>query len=77
MLSLDSIVLIIIIALMVITYKHDTKVCMEIIKHPLEFCIGSNACKVIEQQQFNIQPTKPIPNPFNLNITKENGGVIP
>lgn len=41
--------LIVIIALM-ITYKADIKTCEEIVTNPLEYCEESNACKVIEER---------------------------
>jgi hypothetical protein len=52
--SWDSIILILIITAMVIAYKHDTAVCMQIIKDPVDYCYKSNACKVLEEQQTHI-----------------------
>jgi len=64
--SWDSIILIVIIVAMVIAYKHDTNVCMEIIKDPVGFCYDSNACKVIEEQPYRTPLAQEIliPLPF-------------
>ena len=57
--SWDSIILIVIVVAMVTAYKHDTETCMEIVENPIKFCNESNACKILEQNRFNIEP-KPL-----------------
>ncbi len=46
-----SIILVIVIITMVVTYKVDTKTCREILTNPLVYCVDSNACKIIEERE--------------------------
>ncbi len=48
--DLMSILWVIVIITIVITYKADMKQCEEIITDPLGYCEESNACKIIEER---------------------------
>lgn len=48
--SFDSILLIIIIIAMVVTYKYDMAKCEEMIADPLEYCERTNACKILNYE---------------------------
>ncbi len=48
--DLMSILGVIVIVTIVITYKADMKQCEEIITDPLGYCEESNACKIIEER---------------------------
>ena len=41
-------------------YAHDTDQCRTILEHPISFCNQSNACKILEQQEYT--PMYTIPN---------------
>ena len=49
--DLMSILLIIVIAALLLSYKADTETCREIITDPLGYCEDSNACKIIEERK--------------------------
>ncbi len=49
--DLMSIIWLIVIIAVVITYKADTETCKEIITNPLEYCEESKACKIIEERK--------------------------
>ena len=57
--SWDSIILVVIVTALIVAYKHDTEICREVLEHPIQFCNESNACKVLDQNRFNIEP-KPL-----------------
>ena len=49
--DLMSIIWIIVIILLVTSYKADMETCKEIITDPLKYCKESNACKIIEERK--------------------------
>ncbi len=49
--DMTSIILIVVIVLMVISYKIDIRECEEVITDPLKYCEESNACKIIEERK--------------------------
>lgn len=49
--DLMSIMWVVVIILLVITYKADMKQVMEILEDPLEYCEESNACKIIAERK--------------------------
>jgi len=51
--DLMSILWIIVIIFLVISYKADTETCREIVTNPLKYCRESNACKIIEERNGN------------------------
>ena len=63
--DLVSIIWIIVIITLVITYKADIKTCEEITTNPFEYCEESNACKIIEERKM--KETGRI-NPLSMNI---------
>lgn len=73
--SIDSIILFLVIAAMVIAYKHDIAKCNKMIEDPIGYCDRTNACKILEQQQYidnegNIMA-------FPINLPKNENGHIP
>lgn len=62
-----TIVFVVLILIMAVAYKHDTKECFEIIEDPLGYCEGY--CQIIEQQKLQ-------PLDFELNLP-EDGTKIP
>ncbi|GAG00447.1 unnamed protein product, partial [marine sediment metagenome] len=46
-----SMIWIIVIILLVTSYKSDIETCKYIVTHPLTYCEQSNACKIIEEQR--------------------------
>jgi len=63
--DLMSIIWIIVIIVLVITYKADIKTCEEITTNPLRYCEESNACKIIEERK--------ILSPFGIVNIEDNG----
>jgi len=61
--DLMSIIWIIVITFMMITYKVDTETCREIITDPVEYCEESKACKIIEERKRE--------NPFGIIRTED------
>ncbi|GAI96356.1 unnamed protein product [marine sediment metagenome] len=49
--DLMSIIWLIVIIALVISYKADIKTCEEITTNPLKYCEESNACKIIEERR--------------------------
>jgi len=70
--DLMSVIWVIVIILLVITYKADTETCREIITDPLKYCEESNACKIIEERRnlnpYGIIDVGDMPE-FNVNNT--------
>jgi len=66
--SWDSIILIIIITAMVLAYRHDTKICMEIIEDPVGYCKSTNACRILINEQVNTQ----FVDPSGINVLDKN-----
>lgn len=64
--DLMSIIWIIVIILLVTTYKADIKTCEEITTDPLTYCEESNACKIIEERNYELVDIAEIPS---LNLT--------
>ena len=50
--DLMSILWIVMITILVISYKADIKKCEEMITDPLKYCEESNACKIIEERKI-------------------------
>ena len=50
--DLMSIMGIVVIILLVTSYKADLKTCREITEDPLTYCEDSNACKIIEERKL-------------------------
>ena len=65
--DLMSMVWIIVIILLVTSYKADTETCREIMTRPLTFCEESNACRIIEQREKGLIDIMDIPE---INNTK-------
>ncbi len=49
--DLMSIIWLIVLIFLVMSYKADIKTCEEIITDPLGYCEESNACKIIEERR--------------------------
>ena len=49
--DLMSIIWIVVIIYLALSYKADTETCREIIENPFEYCEESNACKIIEERK--------------------------
>ena len=49
--DLMSLIGVIVVILLAITYKADTETCREIISDPINYCDESNACKILEEME--------------------------
>ena len=52
--DLMSIIWVVVIVTIVITYKADIKQCEEIITDPIGYCEESNACKIIGERESGV-----------------------